>query len=297
MTPGVVGIRLEPERRALAGRGELLAVVHPHRPGVPGVCAAQHPVVRVVRDAGGGDEVGARAGALDQGRVGPAQQLAGVVGEGRRGGERRPHERCAPPGLQAMPDHVADDQQGGVLRALGDEVEVAADPLGLGGQEEGGQFQARAPGQLGRRERVTDRAQVLELVLRSVEALVQGRELLVVHRGFSPEPRDQRLLDVPLCLLMAHHSRGAAKGCDPIVSHRAPGVHARPRARRRRPETRGPPACDRAVAARRWCARARRPRGRRRGSCGRARSVRTCLMRVSSPSPRTAWTSEAVSSS
>ena len=237
---------------------------------MPGVGAAQHPVARVVRDAGGGDEVGARAGALDQGRVGPAQQLAGVVGEGRRGGERRPHERRAPSGLQAVPDDVPDDQQRGVLRALGDEVEVAADPFRLGGQEDGGQLQAGAPGQLGRRERVTDRAQVLELVLRCVEALVQGRELLVAHRGFSPEPRDQRLLDVPLCRLMAHHSRGAAKRFDRIVSHRAPGVHALAPTQAGDPRASGLRSSR--CRARRWCARARRPRGRRRGSCARARS-------------------------
>ena len=115
-----------------------------------------------------------------------------------------------------MPDDVADDQQGGVLRPLGDEVEVAADPFGLGGQKGGGELQAWARGQLGRRERVPDRAQVLELVLRGVEALSQGRELLVAHRGLAPEPRDQRLLDVPFCGPMAHDSDGASK--DPVAA-------------------------------------------------------------------------------
>ena len=42
----------------------------------------------------------------------------------------------------------------GILRSLGDEVEVAADPFGLGGQERGSQLQAWARGQFGRDERV-----------------------------------------------------------------------------------------------------------------------------------------------
>jgi len=32
--------------------------------------------------------------------------------------------------LQAVPDDIADDQHGGVLRAFGDQVEVAADAFG-----------------------------------------------------------------------------------------------------------------------------------------------------------------------
>ena len=98
-------------------------------------------------------------------------------------------------GVHAVADDVADDQDGGVLRPLGHEVEVAADVLG-GGQERRGELQAGALGQLGRGERVADRAQVLELVLGRLEALAQGREVLVAHRGLSPKTRDQRLLAV-----------------------------------------------------------------------------------------------------
>ena len=70
----------------------------------------------------------------------------------------------------AVADDVADDQDGGVLRPLGHQIEVAADLLGGGGQERRGQLQAGTLGQLGRRERVADRAQILQLVLGRLEA-------------------------------------------------------------------------------------------------------------------------------
>ena len=133
-----------------------------------------------------------------------------------------------------MPHDIADDEQGGILRPLGDEIEIAADPLGVSGQKGGGQLQARAHRQLGRRERIADRAQILELVLRCVEALAQACELLIAHRGFAPKPRDQRLLAVPLCGFMAHDSYGASRvpsRGQRIVSYGALGVHPRaPRA-------------------------------------------------------------------
>jgi hypothetical protein len=44
--------------------------------------------------------------------------------------------------LQAVPDDIADDEDGRVLRPFGDQIEVAADPFG-GGREGGGQVQPR----------------------------------------------------------------------------------------------------------------------------------------------------------
>ena len=98
------------------------------------------------------------------------------------------------------PDDVADDQQGGLLRPLGHEIEVAADLLG-GGHERRGQLQAGALGQLRRGERVADRAQVLELVLGHREAPSQLRELVVAHLRLPAQALDQRVLAV---LVLAH---------------------------------------------------------------------------------------------
>ena len=145
-----------------------------------GVGPAQEPLARQVGHACRGDEVGAGPGPLDQRGVGPAQQPPRVVGERGGGGECRPDERGTARRLQAVPDDVADDQHGGVLRSFGHEIEVAADLLG-GGHERRGQLQAGALGQLRRRERVADRAQVLELVLGHREAQSQLRELVVAH--------------------------------------------------------------------------------------------------------------------
>ena len=81
-----------------------------------------------------------------------------------------------------MPDDIADDQDRGVLRALGDEVEVAADPLG-GWQERRGEIDARPLGQLGRRQRVADRAEILELVLGRPELLSQVGQVVLAEAG------------------------------------------------------------------------------------------------------------------
>jgi hypothetical protein len=77
-----------------------------------GIGPAQELLVREVRHDGGGHELAAGAGTLDHGGVRPAQQEGRVVGE--RGGrsERRPHERRALTGLQAMAHDVADDEHG-----------------------------------------------------------------------------------------------------------------------------------------------------------------------------------------
>ena len=129
-----------------------------------GVGPAQELLAREIRDAGGGDELAAGAGALDQGGVRPTQQAAGIIGEGCGRGERRPDERCTPPRLQTVADDIADDQHGGILRPLSHQVEVAADLFG-GGQERRGKLQAGTLGQLGRGERIPDRAQILQLML------------------------------------------------------------------------------------------------------------------------------------
>jgi len=74
-----------------AWRDELPAVVHPQGRRMAGVGPAQELLVREIGHASGGDELGARAGPLDERAVRPAQQPAGVIGvrsgrgEGRRG--------------------------------------------------------------------------------------------------------------------------------------------------------------------------------------------------------------------
>ncbi len=183
-----------------------------------GVGPAQQPLARVKRHAGGGDEVAARAGPLDQGRVGPAQQPPRIVGEGRGGGERRPHERCPPPGLQAVPDDVADDQHRGVLRAFGDEVEVAADPLGAGGQEGGGQLQAGAPGNSGG----VSASRIARRSSSSCSAVSRRPRSAASSSSRTAASRRSRAISVswivPLCGLMAHDLRGVSSE----LSSRAP---------------------------------------------------------------------------
>jgi hypothetical protein len=70
-------------------------------------------------------------------------------------------------------DDIADDQHGGIQGPLSHQVEVAADPLGDGGQERRGQFQAGTPRQLRGSQRIADRAQILQLVLRRLKMLTQ----------------------------------------------------------------------------------------------------------------------------
>jgi hypothetical protein len=61
-------------------------------------------------------------------------------------------------------------------------------------------------------------------VLGHLEPRAHRRELLVAQLGFSPKPRDQRLLDVPLCGLTGHHTGVASIDSIPRRSHRfAPG--------------------------------------------------------------------------
>jgi hypothetical protein len=155
---------------------------------------AQKLLAREIGDAGGGDELDAGTCTLDQGGVRPAQQSGWIVGErcGRR--EGCPDEGCTPRRLQTVADDVADDQHGGIHRPLGHQEEVAADLFGNGGQEGRGERQPRPLGQLGRRQRVSDRAQIVQLVLGDVEALLQHGEIPVAYLDFSAQARDQRLL-------------------------------------------------------------------------------------------------------
>jgi hypothetical protein len=116
-------------------------------------------------------------GALDQRAVRPAQEAAGIIRERCGRGERRPDERCTSRCPEAVADDIADDQDGGILGPLG-------------------QFQAGAPRQFGRGQRIADRAQILQLVLRRLKTLTQHGKILVAHRGFIAESRDQRVLAV-----------------------------------------------------------------------------------------------------
>ena len=106
-----------------------------------------------------GDELGARV-ALGQRRVGQAQdrhRVVGVLGEQR---DRRAHVGRAARGGQAVADDVADHHERAVLRAAGDEEEVARhQPVGR--RVGGGDLDAVDRGQLGRGQRG---AQALELV-------------------------------------------------------------------------------------------------------------------------------------
>ena len=107
-------------------------------------------------------------------------------------------------GLQPVADDVADDQHGGVLRPFGHEVEVAADPLGGGGQEGRRQLQAGPLGQLGWGERVADRAQILELVLGRLQALAQHGE---IPSRTAASSRRRAISDSWRC------SRSSGRGC------------------------------------------------------------------------------------
>jgi hypothetical protein len=91
---------------------------------VAGVRPAHELLARQVCHAGGGDEVRAGPRPVNEGGVGPPQQLAGIVGERGGGGERCAHEGGPLRGVQAVPDDIADDEDRRLLRSLGDEVEV-----------------------------------------------------------------------------------------------------------------------------------------------------------------------------
>ena len=103
--------------------------------------------------------------------------------------------RTASRGLQAVTDDIADAQHGGVLRPLGQQVEVAADLFGGGRQERRGDFQ---PGTLGRSGGVSASriAQILQLMLGRLQALAQCGEVPFAYRGFVAKARDQILLAV-----------------------------------------------------------------------------------------------------
>jgi hypothetical protein len=119
----------------------------------------------------------------------------GIIGEGGRRGESRADERCTPRRLQTVADDITDDQHRGILRPLSHQIEVAADLFRGGGQEGRGKLQAGALGQLGRRERIPDRAQILQLMLGRLKTVTEHREISFAHCGFFAKARDQRLLE------------------------------------------------------------------------------------------------------
>jgi hypothetical protein len=59
-------------------------------------------------------------------------------------------------------------------------------------------------GQLGRRQRVSDRAQIVQLVLGDLEALMQRGEISVAYRDFLAKASDQRLLDMLSFVQIVH---------------------------------------------------------------------------------------------
>ena len=136
----------EPQRRGMPGVGPAQALARAGRYVMHATVTNSLAECRPARPGRCSPSSAADAGSSENGAV-----AANVV---RTNAARR--AACKP-----VPDDVADDQHGRVLRPLGDEVEVAADLLGSGGQEGRGQLQAGALGQLGWRERVADRAQVL----------------------------------------------------------------------------------------------------------------------------------------
>jgi hypothetical protein len=59
-------------------------------------------------------------------------------------------------------------------------------------------------GQLGWRQRVSDRAQIVQLVLGDLEALMQRGEISVAYRDLFAKASDQRLLDVVSLIEILH---------------------------------------------------------------------------------------------
>ena len=76
-----IDVRLLKELETDADRPnvELARIVEPQRGRMPGVGPAQQLLAGVIGDACGGHVIPGREGALDQCRVGPAQQAAGIV--------------------------------------------------------------------------------------------------------------------------------------------------------------------------------------------------------------------------
>jgi hypothetical protein len=117
-------------------------------------------------------------------------------------------------------DDIADDQHGGVLRPLSHQVEVAADLFGGRRQEGRGKVQAGTLGQLGRRQRIPDRAQILQFMLGRLQALTQRREIPRVNRGLCAKAGDQRLLAVVALIHVADLAfSGVGFGVQPPQLH------------------------------------------------------------------------------
>ena len=71
-----------------------------------------------------------------------------------------------------MADDITDHENGRVVGALGDQVEVAADALGARGQECRGQVESRAVGKRRRRQRIADGAQIVAFAFSLLEIVL-----------------------------------------------------------------------------------------------------------------------------
>jgi hypothetical protein len=121
-----------------------------------------------------------------------------------------------------------------VLRAFRDEVEVAADPFRVSGQKGGGKLQAGALGELGRGERIADRAQILQLVLGRFEPLVQRGEILIARGDLLAQAHDERVLEVIAIIHVVDVAllSGNFSAQSPELTIVAVGFHAHPFAAR-----------------------------------------------------------------
>jgi hypothetical protein len=139
-------------------------------------------LAREVGHARGCHVVDALAGAFGERDVRPAEQATRIVRERCRGRERGAGEGRAPRGGQTVPNDVANDQHGGVLRPFGHEVEVSADALRRG-QDRRGELHARALRKLGWRQRIADRAEILELELVGLKPIAQVCQVVLPDPG------------------------------------------------------------------------------------------------------------------
>ena len=73
--------------------------------------------------------------------------------------------------------------EGRYLRAFRYEVEVAADAL-RSGHEGRSELHARTLGNLGRRQRIPDRTEILELMLGRPEPVSKLSQVMLPHSGF-----------------------------------------------------------------------------------------------------------------
>ena len=88
-----------------------------------------------------------------------------------------------------MAHNVADNQDGGVARPFHGEVEVAGDPLSSG-DESRRKLHTGTRGELWWRQRVTNRAQIRELLIGGPQPLSHVGQLTVADTGLRPQLRD-----------------------------------------------------------------------------------------------------------